>query len=182
MPFRRMSNRRMSFRLQLSFRRMSLRRMSNRRILSFSLTAFRRMSVCHFAIAICWYGQYWYCWYQPCRLRAILLSISTIVIIAFMYYWYRQLELSKSVLFVHCWYPQFQLSISLMHNLNNTNCWYQQIIVDIHNLNYGYRHIDLLISTIISTIVHVDVDNSNCWYQQWTWFFNIDYSNGWYQK
>jgi len=104
---------------------------------------------------ICWYQQFellistmlfvdvdnWYCRYE--HVHAII-PISTIDFIAFMYYWYRQLE----------------LSISLMHNLNNTNCWYQQIIVHIHNSNCRYRQL------YRQLIVNVDIDNSNCWYQK----------------
>jgi len=52
-------------------------------------------------------------------------------------------------------YPQFQLSLSLMHNRNNNNCWYQQIIADIHNSDCGYRQFGLW----ISTIQIADVDN-----------------------
>jgi len=44
MPFRRISNRRMSFRLQLSFRRMSLREMSIRRMLVSRVSVRRSLS------------------------------------------------------------------------------------------------------------------------------------------
>jgi len=63
--------------------------------------------------------------------------ISTIQIVAFMYYWYWQLELSISTIavlistiklsissmYLNYWYPQFQLSISIVHESNIDN-WY----------------------------------------------------------
>jgi len=111
-----------------------------------------------------------------CGYRQITLSISTIDIIAFMYYWYRQLELLLSVMYVHCRYPQFQLLISLMRNLNNINCWYQQIIVDIHNSNFRYWQFKLSILTIgIIAFMYY-------WYRQLELSISIMYVHCWYRQ
>jgi len=61
--------------------------------------------------------------------------------------------------------------------INNSNCWYQQLIIDIGNLwsNSIIRIFDI-------NNLNSQLHNSNCRYQQWTLFVNIDNSKCWYQQ
>jgi len=74
--------------------------------------------------------------YWNCRYHKYQLSISTIGIIAFMYYWYRQLELwinnVRTMLIFDCQYKQ-------------CNCWYRQFIVtDVMRQRRDVRRLALL--------------------------------------
>jgi len=121
-----------------------------------------------------------------CGYRQLVLSISLIPIvyrligiIAFMYYWYRQyrqLELSISVMYVHYWYPKCQLSVSLMRNHKNTNCWYQQIIVDIDTSNSQYPQFQLSISLMHNRNNTNCINSSNCGYRQFEMSISRDVS------
>ena len=68
----------------------------------------------------------------------------------------------------------WQLSISTIRiaDINNLNCWYRYLIVDICNY-CRYQQLKLLISTIRIA----DIYNSNCWYPQFKRLISTILSN-----
>ena len=54
-------------------------------------------------------------------------------------------------------YSQLSISTIRIADINNSNCWYQYLIVDIYNSNCWYQQLELL----ISAIQIVDINNFN---------------------